>query len=258
MAQIKRKKVSTKAIKGQKKENTLLKNKKFWIIISSVVGGLAILGVAIWLIIFFTTQSNTKENPDFFGKSADYVEVYKDKTDNNKIEFTKMSYDGLNMHTYEGDAKVYVEYMFVFAADLSHFYVDDTVNSGLSTDDEKYVSQDTIKAYKELYRQLAFLQYKIDEYNKTSEEKVVLYIVDTSNNDNLGILTDSKFGGSSENTAQVTFLLYSYSELIKYADEDNQKLIFCTTISEVTNTAINNAYKFMNNNFVLESSENEQ
>ena len=255
MAQIKRKKVSTKAIKGQKKENTLLKNKKFWIILSSIVVGLAILGVGIWLIVYFATQSNTKDNPDFFGKSTEYVDVYKDKTNNEKIEFSKMSYDGVCMHAYAEDSKVYVEYMFIFAADLSHFYVDDTVNTGKNSDAEDYVSQDTIKAYKDLYRQLAFLQYKINEYNKNSEEKVVLYIVDTSNNDNLGILTDTNFGGSSDNSAVVTFLLYSYGELNKFADEDEQKKIYCTTISEVTNTGINNAYNFMTNGFMLEENK---
>ena len=36
MAQIKRKKVSTAAVKGQKKDTTLLKSKKFWIITSII------------------------------------------------------------------------------------------------------------------------------------------------------------------------------------------------------------------------------
>ena len=258
MAQIKRKKVSKVAVKGQKKENTLLKNKKFWIIISSVVGGLAILGVAIWLIVYFATQSNTKENPDFFGKSTQYVDLYKDKTKGNEVEFTKMSYDGLCMHTldYAGNEKVYVEYVFVFAANLSTFYVDDTINTGKSSDDEDYVKADTIKNYKDLYAQLAFLQYSINEYNKESNEKVALYIIDTASADNTGLMTDLKYGGSEDNASGVVFFLYSYGELIKFADEDEQKSIFCTTISEVTYTGINYACNLMNRQFEIE--ENKQ
>ena len=258
MAQIKRKKVSRAAVKGQKRENTLLKNKKFWIIVSSIVGGLAILGVAIWLIVFFATQSNTKENPDFFGKSTQYVDVYKDKTNNTEVEFTKMSYDGLCMHTldYPGNEKVYVEHVFVFAANLSTFYVDDTINTGKSTDAEDYVKADTIKNYKDLYAQLAFLQYSINEYNKDSNAKVALYIIDTASADNTGLMTDLKYGGSEDNSSGVVFFLYSYGELIKFADEDEQKSIFCTTVSEITYTGINYACNLMNNDFQLE--ENKQ
>ena len=255
MAQIKRKKVSRSAVKGQKKEHTLLRNKKFWIILSSAIVGAAIIGVGIWLIVYFTTQSNTKDNPDFFGKSTEYVEVYKDKTNNEAIQFKKMSYDGVLMHTYQDDPKVYDSYMFVFAANLSTFYVDNTINSGKDTDDSSYVKDDEIKAYKELYRQLAFLEYSIEKYNKDHEEKVSLYIVDTSISDNVGFLTDLSFGGSDEGAA-VSFCLYSFEENIKFADEDEQKKIFCQTVSEVTNTGINNAYNLMMNGFVLEENKN--
>ena len=65
MAQIKRKKVSNAAVKGQKKENTLLKSKKFWIITSSIVVGLALIGFLVWLIVYLNT-TKTNENPDYF------------------------------------------------------------------------------------------------------------------------------------------------------------------------------------------------
>ena len=114
---------------------------------------------------------------------------------------------------------------------------------------------DVIKNYKDLYCQLAFLQYSINKYNEGKNEKVVLYIVDTSNADNTGILTDPNFGGSDSNSATVSFLLYSYGDLIKYADEDEQKSIYCTTISEVTYTGINYACNFMNRGFELEQNK---
>ena len=258
MAQIKRKKVSNKAVKGQKKENTLLKSKKFWIILSSSILGAAIIGVSIWLIVYFTTQNNTKDNPDFFGKSTEYVDVYKDKTDNKAITFNKISYDGLLMHSEStDDAKVYDEYIFVFAANLSTFYVDDTVNTGKDSDDAGYINKDVINEYKALYKQLAYLQYQIDLYNASKEidANVVLYIIDTANTDNTGILTDTKFGGSDSNSSAVTFFLYSYNELIKFADTDEQKKLTGSTVSEVTNTCVNWSVNLMKENFQIEDNK---
>ena len=255
MAQIKRKKVSTKAVKGQKKENSLLKSKKFWIILSSAIVGAAIIGVSIWLIVYFCTQSTTKDNPDFFGKSTEYVEIYKDSTENNAVKFNKISYEGLLMHTESEEAKVYDEYVFVFAADLTSFYADATINTGKTTDSADYVSTDLIKQYETLYKQLAYLQYQITKHNENSQTKAKLYIVDTSVADNTGVLTDSRFGGSDENSARVTFFLYSYKELVKFADTDETKSLVGKSISEVTNTCVNNAYFLMNRDFTIEENK---
>ena len=119
MAQIKRKKVSNAAVKGQKKENTLLKSKKFWIITSSIVVGLALIGFIIWLIIYLNT-TKTNENPDYFAGKSD-IEL---KYENKDVKFTKSSYQGIMMHSnQEGNENdMYVDYIFVYAADLKTFY----------------------------------------------------------------------------------------------------------------------------------------
>lgn len=256
MAQIKRKKVSSKAVKGQKRENNLIKSKKFWIITSSIVLGLAILGVGIWLIVSFTTKTTTVDNPDYFGKSTEYLDVYKDKTENNKVEFNKMSYDGLLMHIDSEDPKVYVEYVFVFACNFKNLYVDNTINTGKTSGDAGYIAEDNIKAHSKLFSQLAFLQYRINKYNESEaiNERVEFYVIDTSIADNLGVFSDERFGGSSENSSAVTFFLYSYGDLIRYSDEDEQKTIFGNDVTLITNTCINNAVNFMEKgNFVLET-----
>jgi len=262
MAQIKRKKVSNKAVRGQKKENTLLKSKKFWIILSSIALGVAIIAVTITLVVLFTTKNTAKENPDYFGDSSKYLDIYKDKTNNEAVKFKKISYDGLKMHTDTDDNMVYVEYAFVFATDLTTFYVDDTINTGKEETDASYIKKDVIESNKKLFAQLAFLQYQIDQYNK-SEEKIAsigdknveFYIVDTSKADNLGVLSDTNYGGSDDNSVSVTFFLYSFDELKKYSDTDEQKPIFGTNVTLITNTCINNAAIFMSRNFELEENK---
>lgn len=258
MAQIKRKKVSNKAVKGQKKENGLLKNKKFWIIVSSVVAAAAIITFVVWLIIHLTSSSS-KTNPDYFGGKSD-LKMSSEKTNNTEVKFTKCSYEGVVMHTnLEGNTnETYIDYLFVFATDLSTFYADATMNSGLETTDENYITTSTIDDYNKLFYQFVYLQYEIDQFNKTSSEKAALYIVDTSVDDNLSIFADSNFGGSDDSTNSSLFFLYELDGLRKYADkkadstEKGNKLIYSTKNTEIAQTSINNSVNLMKKNFVVE------
>lgn len=259
MAQIKRKKVSNKAVKGQKREISLLKDKKFWIILSSIVGGIAVITLTVWLIIHFTTTT-TVDNPDYFGGESD-IKMSSELTKDNKVSFTKMSYEGVVMHTdLQGNAnEAYVDYIFVYATDLSTFYADNKINSGKSSDDEGYVSDSTIEGYNKLFYQLLYLQYEIDNYNKTSGDvKVALYIVDTSIADNQSIFADSKFGGSDDNTSTSVFFLYQEDGLRLYADKEpnpkevGQKKIYSTKNTEITQTCINNSVNLLKRNFTTE------
>lgn len=258
MAQIKRKKVSNKAVKGQKKENGLLKNKKFWIIISSIVGAAAIITFVVWLIIHLTS-STSNTNPDYFAGSSD-LKMSSEKTKNTEVKFTKCSYEGVVMHTdLQGNTnEAYIDYLFVYATDLTTFYADSTINKGLESTDEGYIATSVIDDYNKLFYQFVYLQYEIDQFNKTSEQKAALYIVDTSVADNSSIFADDKFGGSDDSTNTSLFFLYELDGLRKYADkkadssEKGNKLIYSAKNTEIAQTSINNSVNLMKKNFVVE------
>lgn len=254
MAQIKRKKVSNKAVKGQKREISLLKEKKFWIIVSSIVAGIAVIVAAVWLIIYFVNKNTSYENPDYFGGESK-LQLSSNLTGNNTVKFTKSSYEGVVMHTNQqgNENEAYVDYIFVYATDLSLFYADDTVNDGKTSDDEGYVAKDTIKTYNTVFYQLVYLQYEIDAFNKKNDgRKAQLYIVDTSVADNLSIFADSNFGGSEDSTETSLFFLYTEDGLQKYADEDEVKLLYSTNNTVISQTCVNNSVNFMKKNFVVE------
>ena len=258
MAQIKRKKVSNKAVKGQKREISLLKDKKFWVIVSSVVAGIAVLAFAIWLIIYLVNKNNTNENPDYFGGEST-LELSSEKTQGNKVKFKKCSYEGVIMHTTEDNTnEAYVEFVFVYATDLSVFYADDSINNGKDSDDEGYVSADVIKGYNTLFNQLIYLQYEIDTYNKTNDRKAALYIVDTSVGDNTSIYADEKFGGSEDSSPSALFFLYTEDGLQKYSDvkptssKEGSMLIFSNNNTVISQTCVNNSVNLMKKKFVVE------
>ena len=249
MAQIKRKKVSNAAVKGQKKENTLLKSKKFWIITSSIVVGLALIGFLVWLIVYLNT-TKTNENPDYFAGESN-IEL---KYENKDVKFTKSSYQGIMMHSnQEGNENdMYVDYIFVYAANLKTFYADNSINSGLTSDDENYISTDTIDMYSKLFNQLIKLQYTIDTYNaKSTGHKAQLYIVDTSVADNQSLLASKDFGGSDDSGFTTMFCLLTEDGLKKYYDKDNEEKtsLYGTNTNTIINTCMNSAINLITAGF---------
>ena len=214
MAQIKRKKVNTSATKGVSKDS-VFKTKKFWIIFSSNVAGLVVIGVATWLIIYFVTKSSENEIQDYFGgESTNLSYKYEDE----EVKFTKISYDGVFMHhnIVDGGEDTFIPTIFVFAADLKTFYADKAIDDGKDKDDEDAVFLYN-KTANTVFDQLVKLQGEIDIYNKTadSDNKAVLYIVDTSIGDNSSIYADSLFGGADDSTNTLFFGLINEDGLVK-------------------------------------------
>lgn len=252
MAQIKRKKVNSKATKGQKKES-LFKNKKFWIIFSSIAAALIIIGVTIGLIVHFNSSDDENKVQDYFAGEATNLSY---DYNGEKVSFTKMSYDGVLMHHEVNDNNddTFVKYIFVFATDLSTFYADKAIDDGKSKDDEGVVFLYNKDANK-VFSQLVILQGEIDKYNKTvaHEDRVALYIVDTHVSDNLSIFADSNFGGSDDSTSSVLFALLTEDGLVKeYKNNDKETVSLNTNnLYDVAYSMVNNAMIFMNDyNFV--------
>ena len=247
MATIKRKKVARVANAPKKSFKDLLHSKRFWIICSMVVASLALIGVAIFLIVYFTTSSSSDETaPDYFGGEIETIDY---KYNDEVITFQKLSYDGIKMvHNKDRDTNIYV-----MALDLSAFYPDKTIDDGKNTDDgDVLLFSETDK---KLWNGLKSLQFAINEYNESNgNDAVKLYIVDTSVDINKTIVTDSLFGGSDESTVTTIF---SYMNIdghkAKYKIDGKEKKIYSTDKNEIVTTVINNAINFMNGNFVSET-----
>lgn len=247
MATIKRKKVARVANAPKKSFKDLLHSKRFWIICSIVVASLALIGVAIFLIVYFTSSSSSDETaPDYFGGEIETIDY---KYNDEVISFQKLSYDGIKMvHNYDNDLNIYV-----MALDLSSFYPDKTIDDGKNTDDGDVLLFS--KTDELLWNGLKSLQAAINKYNKDLDgDAVRLYIVDTSVTINKTIATDSLFGGSDDSSSTTIF---SYLNIdgykAKYKIDGNEKKIYSTDKNEIGTTIINNAINFMKKDFVSET-----
>ncbi len=256
MAQIKRKKVNSKATKGQAKDS-IFKSKKFWIIFSSIVAGLIVIGVTIGLIVYFVTKTDENEIQDYFGGEATNLSY---EYEGKNVEFTKMSYDGVLMHhnVVDGGENTFIPNIFVFAANLKTFYADKAIDDGKDKDEEGVTFLYDETAYK-TFNQLVVLQGNIDAYNATADDdnKAVLYIVDTSIGDNSTIFADSLFGGTDDSTNSYFFGLINEDGLVKkFTNSDKKELDLTTfTLADVYNSMVNNAIVFMNQNFISNEEE---
>lgn len=254
MAQIKRKKVSNVATKGQKKSfKDLSKNKWFWIIGCCC---LAVIVAAIVVpIVIIKANSKTTTNVDYFAITQKYVDQDKNE---HEVNFSKMSYSGLLQHTntVNKNVGVYDEHVFVFALDVSAFHPEDYVDE--NGDDQK--ANETHKVFLDYLIQL---QYRIDLYNKDNKENPCkLYIVDTTTNaysENASVLDDDT---NFETTGQAypLFCYRSDDKLVKefkgtINDEyrEDYSLYFYEDYNRSTfSTVIRNAIKYLENNFVDE------
>ena len=234
MARVVRK-VSNKATKGQKRDKgALLHSKKFWIIVISIVVVLIAAGITIGVIVANNKKSeDTVEVDDYFGQTQ--------KFQDNDINFTKMTYQGVKLHTNPEQGDLFNDFTFVFATSLQTFYPVELKDSdGNDYQNEKH--KGTFECLKEL-------QYEIDKYNASEdpEYKLALYIVNTDSvdgNTSYDIYTDSSFMP----TANDSFL----GPLFSVVSEQGVALNYI----ENTKTKILNAQSFDENNAMISAIEN--
>jgi len=147
----------------------------------------------------------------------------------------------------------------VFATNLSTFYADKAIDDGKDKDDDT-VTFLYDKTANTVFNQLVKLQGEINDYNKTADRdaQAVLYIVDTSIGDNQSIFADTLFGGSDDSKNTLFFGLINEDGLVSdFYNEDNKKLSLTTnTLSDVSNTMVNNAVVFMKNQKFVSYDEN--
>lgn len=254
MAQIKRKKISNKATKGQGTGGLkgLIRNKKFWAIASLFVVAVC---AAIILIVIFTSNSSSSDSEnkvqDYFGGESTNLSYVCEDT-GKEVTFTKMSYAGVLMHTNvaEGADNTFVNHVFVFATDLSTFYADKAIDDGKDKDDGDILYPKD-ERYTIVFNQLVKLQGNIDKYNEEHKDvegsSVALYIVDTSISDNVAILADSNFGGADDSSNTSIFALVEADKHIaNYVNENGKTVdIFSSSITNIATTSINMALNFM-------------
>ncbi|MBQ9449250.1 MAG: hypothetical protein IJU60_05190 [Acholeplasmatales bacterium] len=245
MAKIKKKRVSNVATKNQKKDNwfiRLLHNKIFLI-----CGGIVLVAGITLAIVLPIVISNSKTEyklPDYFGETQTYKVGDKD----NEVKFTKINYSGVLEHTnandgtYE-DPKMFKDYVIVFATDLSAFHPKKYT-------DANGESQDANTNHQEAFNDLIQLQYTVNKYNETGDKKVALYIVDTKSatgSENVGILTNTKFGGS-ENGSDVLFFMYTADGLKKNFKESAtvSNNLYSNTYDSTLRTAVDNVINYIN------------
>lgn len=219
-------KVSNKAVSGQKKQGGIFKNKLFWIIAIVVV----VIGVTVGIVLGITLNNNTEDDTN----KVDYFAT------NEEVDFTTASYSSvknytnINYYNPQNNESLYVTNAFVFVYNLSSFYPD--------SDDDSYV-----KAHADLLSKLVDLQKAIDAQKENGVD-VELYIVDSSVGDNSSILYDTNFGGSEEE--EITFM-FSYIQNGEFCDEkisikDKEYKLYSTVVSEMLTTIIPQTINYVN------------
>lgn len=222
MARVVRK-VSNKATKGQKRGNGLLHSKKFWIIVISIIVVLAAVGITIGVIVANNNKKkdSTVEVDDYFGTTQ--------RIHDTDVNFTKMTYQGVCLHTNPEEGELFNYFTFVFAADLATFYPEDI------KDDDDEVTQEKNIQHENAFRNLVELQYVIDKYNETAEDeyKVALYIVNSDQvdgNTSYNIYSDSKFvAKTSSETLGPLFTIIGEDGIVEKVDG---KAAYSTSFSE--------------------------
>lgn len=251
MARVVRK-VSGKAVRGQKKDKGLLKDKRFWAI--CILSLLLIAAIITTVVIVVNNNNDATEEvtvEDYFGTT----QTYKDKVtgEEHEVNFEKSTYGAARLHSNPNFEESWIEYMFVFAIDLSTFYPMD-----LYDNDGKNLKNST---HEEVFNLLMKLQVEIDKFNESNEAEydVRLLIIDTKAsiyNESIGILADANFGGSEEGDTTVLFSLITEDGFVpSYAGEkggenkDALPLSATTLTKSAFQSAINNSINFMNLGF---------
>ena len=233
-------KVSRVSTKNQKKEGL---NKKLIAIISAIV--VVLLGVAVGLIVYFTTQDEK-----YVSEKVYFVEeTYGTKKDAGTVTFVKENYYSIVRKIKNEEIN---EHVFVFAYDGSAFYGD--MEYVEQFEDAEYNAQ--LKIYNEytaLITRVADLQLAVNAAAAAGHD-VVLYIVDVNvdNGANAGIMSDaanlhesgfSAFYSSSDSTFEPA-IFYLNEGVVKEKFE-NGKLASTSAMSKIA-SAINNSVNGLN------------
>ena len=227
-------KVSRVSTKNQKKEGL---NKKLIAIISAIV--VVLLGVAVGLIVYFTTQ----EDEAYVSDKVYFIEeTYGTNQEAGKVTFVKENYYSIVRQIENEEIN---EHVFIFAYDGSAFFAD--------TEDEDNYNKD----YETLITRIADLQLAVNEAASNGID-VVLYIVDVNvdNQVNAALMTDAAglhedgFGtfytSYDESTTFEPALFYLFEgEVKKNIDADNKKLVTTNKMSTIMSTSIKNAINFL-------------
>lgn len=219
-------KVSRTSTKNQQKESKL--SKKWWIVIASTVGAV-VLGLAIFLIVYFATQED-----EYISDKVYFNEVV-ENSNGNEVSFIKDNYQTLIRYI---EAEKY-DHLLVFAYDGNAFYADEEADNY----NEEY---DNLITY------LADLQYEVN-VAKENGVNIELFIVDVSidNYSNVDILLDTTyFGGlySSEQTIYTPALIYNQEGEFMSDVEIDEKSYIISTAAEKTILSpsfINNAINYI-------------
>ena len=230
-------KVSRVSTKNQKKEGL---NKKLIAIISAIV--VVLLGVAVGLIVYFTTQ----EDEAYVSEKVYFIEeTYGTNQEAGKVTFVKENYYSIVRKIENEEIN---EHVFIFAYDGSAFFADEL-------DEENYELYG--KDYETLITRVADLQLAVNEAVAEGID-VVLYIVDVNvdNQVNAGLMTDAAglheegFGtfytSYDESTKFEPALFYLFEgEVKKNIDADNKKLVTTNKMSTIMSTSIKNSINFL-------------
>ena len=196
MARVVRK-VSGKAVKGQKKQGQgLLKSKKFWI--ASIISVLVIIGTVVGLCIWLNSDDEIVEEAtvnevDYFRNTYELDEngIYNvsDKEEgDNLISFEYSNHQGLKNYLNDKKDSIQKDNIIVFAYNMDSFYADK------ENDGDNYNEK-----YSDLIQQICKLKKVIDDYNNSEisdEEKIYFYVVNLNVGTNNKILEDEIFIGS--------------------------------------------------------------
>ena len=228
-------KVSRVSTKNQKKEGL---NKKLIAIISAIA--VVILGVAVGLIVYFTTQ-----NDEYVSEKVYFIEeTYGTNESAGSVTFVKENYYNI-VRKIENDE--INEHVFIFAYDGNNFFADEEYVNQF--EDAEYNAQ--LKIYNEyvtLIKRVADLQIAINA-SKEAGVDVVLYIVDISvdNGVNAGVMLDSAhlneegfaplYSSVEDNVEPAIFYLHEGVVKEKF---ENGKLATTKSLSKIA-SAINNA-----------------
>ena len=230
-------KVSRVSTKNQKKQGL---NKKLIAIISAIA--VVILGVAVGLIVYFTTQEE-----EYVSEKVYFIEeTYGTNESAGSVTFVKENYFNI-VRMVENDE--INEHVFIFAYDGSKFYGD--MEYVEQFEDAEYNQQ--LKIYNEyitLIKRVADLQIAINAAGQNGVD-VVLYIVDISvdNGVNAGVMMDAGklheegfsplYLSVDESTNVEPAIFYLHEGVVKEKFE-NGKLATTKSLSKIA-SAINNA-----------------
>lgn len=196
MARVVRK-VSNKAVQGQKKQGKFYTKKWFWIVVSSVL----IVAIAVGVTLAIVLNKNDEDSTN----TVDYFATCEE------VDFVKMNHKGLANYLNEdytnpqNGESLFVENVFVFAYDLSAFHPS-------KEDDSDNFNQN----HADILKMLIHLQKSIDAYNEASGSiKAQLYIIDISHSNNKDILSDEVYIGEAESeSATYMFSYLNHGEFV--------------------------------------------